>query len=473
MTPSPASEEPIAFDLSAGGPALVLEDEGFRMRVGGRLASSRAPLQRYEDVTHLGLSARGVWIATRRHIQFLRRNRFRQADGPELAAREVVRRIGQRPGGMRQLQRIAEVDHRAREGSHRRVTIGVVLICVAVHFLQLRDPFVLEAGSFVPGLVALGELWRIFTANVIHGLAAVPVHLGFNLIGLIAFSTLVERPLGALRTALVYAAAVVGGIGACAFAGYDEVVGASTLVAGLVGAAMCLEFHHPDKLPTWWRLPRRPFVIVVLGQALLDQWFPFIAAAAHIGGFAGGYLAAWMLAPSAFSGRAAPRWAAPAAAIMGLAAALSLAALTPLLTRDADALDRYARHLLQLPELPPGRYNDLAWRMVTESDPRPDQLAHALALAERAVDGTGRMDPDLLDTLAEVHFARGEPHEAVEVIDEAIRLSPLDEYFREQRRRFTGDRESGDRPEPPELPWLFRRDPNAPEPGWSEEGLRV
>ena len=132
----------------------------------------------------------------------------------------------------------------------------------------------------------------------------------------------------------------------------------------------------------------------------------------------------------------------PAAAVMGLAAALSLAALTPLLTRDADALDRYARHLLQLPDLSPGRYNDLAWRMVTESDPRPDQLAHALALAERAVDGTGRMDPDLLDTLAEVHFARGEPREAIEVIDEAIRLSPLDEYFREQRRRFTGDRES-------------------------------
>jgi hypothetical protein len=41
----------------------------------------------------------------------------------------------------------------------------------------------------------------------------------------------------------------------------------------------------------------------------------------------------------------------------------------------------------------------------------------------------------------------------VEAIDEAIGLEPGEAYFREQRRRFTGERDFDDRPEPPGFPF--------------------
>ena len=63
----------------------------------------------------------------------------------------------------------------------------------------------------------------------------------------------------------------------------------------------------------------------------------------------------------------------------------------------------------------------------------------------------------MLDTLAEVLFVSGDESRAVDVIDEAIVLTGGEEYFREQRLRFTGARGKDDRPAPPSLPWSFRR----------------
>ncbi len=94
--------------------------------------------------------------------------------------------------------------------------------------------------------------------------------------------------------------------------------------------------------------------------------------------------------------------------------------------------------------------------MVTETHPSDLALHAAEALAERAVEGSGRADPDFLDTLAEVLFAAGDIAGALATIDEAILISAGDRYFWEQRRRFSGERAADDRPEPPTLPWIFR-----------------
>jgi hypothetical protein len=90
----------------------------------------------------------------------------------------------------------------------------------------------------------------------------------------------------------------------------------------------------------------------------------------------------------------------------------------------------------------------------------------AAALAERAVAETGRRDPNLLDTLAEVLFVSGDVAGAVMVIDEAIELSGGERYFVEQRRRFVGERDPDDRPEPPTAPFgeRGRRDPPGDRP---------
>jgi hypothetical protein len=134
----------------------------------------------------------------------------------------------------------------------------------------------------------------------------------------------------------------------------------------------------------------------------------------------------------------------------------AFASAGPLWSRAPDALERHARRMLALPEASPIQDNLVAWIMATESGATSDELAAAIALAERAVAGTGGLNPDLLDTLAEAHFAAGHRAQALSVIDEAIRLSPAEPYFWEQRRRFSGERAPEDRPAPPTVPWYFR-----------------
>jgi hypothetical protein len=53
-----------------------------------------------------------------------------------------------------------------------------------------------------------------------------------------------------------------------------------------------------------------------------------------------------------------------------------------------------------------------------------------------------------------LQFLLGESELAVQTIDEAIALTPGEDgnYYREQRRRFTGERDADDRPEPAS-PW--------------------
>ena len=92
-------------------------------------------------------------------------------------------------------------------------------------------------------------------------------------------------------------------------------------------------------------------------------------------------------------------------------------------------------------------------------------IAAALAVAasacknpcERAVERSERGNPDILDTLAEVRFAMGDILGALSAIDEAILIARDEPYFREQRKRFTGERAVDDRPDAPALPWILRR----------------
>ena len=68
--------------------------------------------------------------------------------------------------------------------------------------------------------------------------------------------------------------------------------------------------------------------------------------------------------------------------------------------------------------------NQLAWLLATAVDDPERDFETALHAAERAVELTQGQDPDLLDTLARVHFCRGERQRAVEFQQRAIDLVP-------------------------------------------------
>jgi len=100
-------------------------------------------------------------------------------------------------------------------------------------------------------------------------------------------------------------------------------------------------------------------------------------------------------------------------------------------TRIADVL----RRLLAQNVEEAGTLNALAWYAATHDL----YLSDALIAAQRAV----ALEPEnsnILDTLAEVHFRRGEIGQAIAVAERALTLSPDDPYLQGQLARFRGAR---------------------------------
>jgi membrane associated rhomboid family serine protease len=388
-------------------------------------------------------------------------------EGPKEVRRALLARLADRPDGQHWLEEMADVDRLGNRKAIGVVTWASVALCVLGTWFQLRDPMVEQIGAFIPDLFARGEYWRAVTAHFIHGLspapplirfmigdsAGLPFHLAINVGGLIVLGNLVERPLGSWRTAIILACGGIGTMLGIILAGHYEVIGASGLVSAFAGAILAIELNYPASLPSYWRLPRRLFIAaVVLQFFVIDQLLSnYVAGGAHLGGFTGGFLAAWLLGRPSFESLMPTSrlrlWTyfAIAVLILGVLGAL------PLTRHDMGALERHAVRLLDTPERVNlyRHENAAAWFIATDGGASPLGLELAVALADRAVVSTGGMHPGILDTLAEALFQSGNLLGALLTIDEAIRLMPNEVYFMEQRRRFTGERPADDRPPPP------------------------
>ena len=446
----PGPEE--SFPLRRGASPIVLEDGGFHHPASPR--GRGHAYTRYEDLTHVAASPRALWIGARRSVVPLVRPLFVDPGGPERLEAALLARVARLPGGAEQLERIRELDAMAHESRRPLATWVLAGACLAVFALQLLlGPELFEVGYFSATLVADGDLWRTFTAGLLHGS---PLHLLVNLVGLGFFGSLVERILGTPRTVCLMALSELGSMAASALAGDGGVVGVSGVLAGLVGALLFLELFRRNQIPAWWRLPRRLLVLLILLiplQALLDMSVPLIAGEAHIGGFAAGIAAAALLTLRRHLSAAAPAGVRAAAAGAAMVLLVSLGAAGAALLVPDDFLAEHAARLARLPGMTPQELNNYAWLIAIKPESTGEQVEAALLLAERAVAETQRSDPTFLDTLAEVQFRLGRPELALLIIDEAIDRAPGEPYYQEQRRRFTGERAPDDRPPDPGLPW--------------------
>ena len=395
-------------------------------------------------------------IGTLRDVFLVRRRRFASPAALRAADAVLRARIAERPGGAAQLARMTEIDRIVAGRRARLATYAFVTLCALAFTRQVGDPFMVDAGSFVPGLFSQGETWRLVTAHFIHHPYPFASHLALNLLCLIVIGALVERALGSLRTIVVMGAAAATSMLACAAAGYASVIGASGIVAGMAGALFCLELRGSRHLPAQWRLPRRIFIIALVAQGVIDLTVPIIAAAAHLGGFVGGYVVTAGFVRGALSGVRPGRGTRLAALAVAASLAMAIVTVRPLIEHEGEALERHGVRLLKIIDVPVMHDNAVAWMIVTESKPSELGAQVAVALAERAVERTDRSDPDILDTLAETLFAIGDSRAAIAAIDEAIGIATGDRYFAEQRRRFTGERAPWDRPDAPVLPWVLR-----------------
>jgi len=460
--------------LGGGREPIVLRADGVEHPRHTR--SRRRVFTAYTDITHLATSTQAVWIGAKRSVYILGRAMFAQTGGPEILVRALSRRIAEQPGGAAQLARMVEIERAGNVVRPLRATWALAALCVAVFGAQLwLGPNIEAVGSFTPEFFLDGDLWRVVTANLIHAAPRFPIHLGLNLLALIVLGAMVERPLGAARTATVMGLSGFAAMLASGFADSTPVVGASGVVFGLLGAALWLEFTWTDLLPAWWRFPRRSLLILLALNGVLGYAVPFISFAAHLGGFLAGLAAAASMTRDPRGFGVAPRWATASSALVVVLTALGVGGAAWELSRPGDYAARNAIRLASMPDVSSGVLNDRAWEIAISEDSSREMMEAALVLAERAVAETERSDPNILDTLAEVQFALGRREEAIQTIDEAIARVPDEPYFREQRRRFTGERAADDRPPAPLPFWVPRLapEPERRPPEFDEPGLTV
>jgi membrane associated rhomboid family serine protease len=160
--------------------------------------------------------------------------------------------------------------------------------------------------------VADGEVWRLVTAGFLHSGF---LHLLFNMFGLWILGGLLEPALGRLRFGVVYFVSLLAGsFGALLLEPTAPTVGASGAVFGLMGATIVVMRAQgisamESGLGLWLGL-----------NLLITFTIPNISVGGHIGGLAGGTLAALLL----LAGR---RVRMPAATGPVLAAALGVLAV--------------------------------------------------------------------------------------------------------------------------------------------------
>lgn len=153
----------------------------------------------------------------------------------------------------------------------------------------------LLAGALVRERVLAGEWWRMITATFLHG---GPDHLIGNMIVLFIVGMACEHAFGAARTALIYFGSGLAGTVVSMAAGPGPSVGASGAIFGVLMAVVVMLYRNQKSF--FVRDKRIGFVLAAWAgwQLFTGMMSPFVDNFAHLGGMAGGAIAALLLTPT-------------------------------------------------------------------------------------------------------------------------------------------------------------------------------
>ena len=175
---------------------------------------------------------------------------------------------------------------------HADPTVAYVLIAINVlmYFGQQASPDNAVYRDFVlyGPFVADGEWWRLLTAGFLHGGL---FHLLLNMYALFFLGRMLEPALGHVRFGAIYFAALLAGsFGAVLLSPDTPVVGASTAIFGLFGAAIVMARNRGIDIMASGLGP-----ILILN--LVITFFPGlnISIGGHLGGLVGGGIAALLM----------------------------------------------------------------------------------------------------------------------------------------------------------------------------------
>jgi rhomboid protease GluP len=200
------------------------------------------------------------------------------------------------------------------------------LVGVQVNGVPINDYLLFLGAKDNEGIKLRGEYYRFLTSMFLHGGL---LHILFNAWALYALGPETERIYGTARfLAIYFLAGLAGGVASYAFSPYPA-VGASGAIFGLIGALAVFYYTSRTLLGDAARQQLGSLITVIMinlfigfsSGGLIDNF-------AHLGGLAGGAVAAWLLAPRfAVDERLYPPQIVRRALPWGWAGALGLLAL--------------------------------------------------------------------------------------------------------------------------------------------------
>jgi membrane associated rhomboid family serine protease len=129
--------------------------------------------------------------------------------------------------------------------------------------------------------VGAGEWWRLLTSGFLHGGL---LHIGMNMYVLYMIGPQIEKLLGSARFVALYVSALLAGsLGVMLLAPYDETLGASGAIFGLLGAAAA--FQLANRINIW---QSGLGSLILINVAITFFGSAFISVGGHLGGLVGG-----------------------------------------------------------------------------------------------------------------------------------------------------------------------------------------
>jgi len=155
--------------------------------------------------------------------------------------------------------------------------------------LGLSGPVLFQFGAKWSPAVFAGQWWRLVTAGFLHGGL---LHIAMNTWALMDLGAQVEEIYGSSRLLVFYFIATVSGFLASTFWSASLSVGASAGIFGLIGAMIAIGVRHNTALGS----AIRGLYIRWAMYGLLFGLLPGLAIdnAAHLGGLAAGFIAAYL-----------------------------------------------------------------------------------------------------------------------------------------------------------------------------------
>ena len=168
------------------------------------------------------------------------------------------------------------------------ITLAACIVVVSAAQIFPDDP--IKAAGLVKPAVRNGEIWRLFTATLMH---ANLTHFWFNFLALLHFSRIIEQTVQRAYVPLVFVlTAPVGSIFSVLFYPNSTSVGASGGLMGLLGFITIAAYFDETRYPP--RYFRQMIEAIVLVGVFGLVGFSFIDNAGHFGGLVSGLFLGWL-----------------------------------------------------------------------------------------------------------------------------------------------------------------------------------